>query len=237
VVVNDASDLPMRGMKIFGRSTQDGTPTPEAPVEIKSVENPTISVNEQTLNILRTLPGIPVTSGGNYTGSDGQQWICDEVDLERGVYVQRCNVAEFDGTNHSFYPGQHTNGQLYIGISDFDIERNSRVISSHYKSAIWSNNNGEVYCSNDVVIVTDNRFTSVLEAKRYLSETPVVFVYALETPIETPLAETEIAAYRAMHSNYPNTTVLNDSGAHMVVKYAADTKLYIDNKIAALVGG
>jgi hypothetical protein len=62
-------------------------------------------------------------------------------------------------------------------------------------------------------------------------------VCELTTPIETPLSETEIAAYRALHSNYPNTTVLNNAGAHMVVKYAADTKRYIDNKIAALIGG
>jgi hypothetical protein len=178
-----------------------------------------------------------VTSGGNYTDNDGQQWICDEVDLERGVYVQRCNVVEFDGTNHSFYTGQHTNGQLYIGISDFDIARNTTVISSHYKSSIWSNNNGEVYCSNDVVIATDNRFTTVSKAKEYLGENPVTFAYILETPVEKSLSETEIAAYRALHTNKPNTTILNDSGAHMIVKYAADTKLYIDNKIAALVGG
>ena len=31
------------------------------------------------------LPGIPVTSGGNYTDENGQQWICDELDFERGV--------------------------------------------------------------------------------------------------------------------------------------------------------
>lgn len=35
------------------------------------------------------LPGIPVASGGSYTDSTGQQWMCDEVDLERGVRVQR----------------------------------------------------------------------------------------------------------------------------------------------------
>ena len=56
----------------------------------------------------------------------------------------------------------------------------------------------------------------------------------LANPIETPLSETEIAAYRALHSNYPNTTVLNDAGAHMAVAYTADTKLYIDNKINEL---
>jgi hypothetical protein len=237
VAVNDASDNYIQGLRIFGRSTQDGTPTPDAPVEIVSVKNPTITVNEQTLTIPRILPGIPVTSGGNYTDSDDQQWISDEVDLERGVYVQRCMVVELDGENHSFYTGQHTNGQYYIGFSNFEVARNSTVISSHYKSAIWSNNNGEVYCSNDVVILTDNRFTRVSKAKEHLAESPVTLLCMLETPIETPLSETEIAAYRALHSNYPNTTVLNNAGAHMVVKYAADTKLYIDNKITAMIGG
>ena len=54
-------------------------------------------------------------------------------------------------------------------------------------------------------------------------------IYLLANPIETPLSETEIAAYRALHTNKPNTTILNDSGAHMAVAYTADTKLYIDN--------
>lgn len=44
------------------------------------------------------LPGIPVTSGGNYTDENGQQWICDEVNLERGVYVQRVDKGAFDAT-------------------------------------------------------------------------------------------------------------------------------------------
>ena len=33
-----------------------------------------------------------MTKDGNYTDADGQQWVCDEIDLERGKYVQR--VAE-----------------------------------------------------------------------------------------------------------------------------------------------
>lgn len=44
------------------------------------------------------LPGIPVSSGGNYTDENGQQWICDEVNLERGVYVQRVDKGAFDAT-------------------------------------------------------------------------------------------------------------------------------------------
>lgn len=44
------------------------------------------------------LPGIPVTSGGNYTDQSGQQWVCDEVDLERGIRVQRVDKTSFDDT-------------------------------------------------------------------------------------------------------------------------------------------
>ena len=55
---------------------------------------------EQLLTLLTPngLPGIPVTSGGNYTDPQGQQWMCDEVDLERGVRVQRVDKAAFDST-------------------------------------------------------------------------------------------------------------------------------------------
>lgn len=59
-------------------------------------------------------------------------------------------------------------------------------------------------------------------------------LYALPTPIETPLSAEEIAAFKALHTNKPNTTVYNDAGAHMAVEYIADTKTYIDNKFTAL---
>ena len=56
------------------------------------------------------LPGIPVTSGGNYTDPSGQQWICDEVDLERGMMVQRVYKVDVDGENIKFaQAGDYTN--------------------------------------------------------------------------------------------------------------------------------
>lgn len=51
-----------------------------------------------TLPTPNGLPGIPVISGGNYTDPQGQQWVCDEVDLERGVRVQRVDKGAFDAT-------------------------------------------------------------------------------------------------------------------------------------------
>ena len=50
--VNDSAEYPIIGLKVFGRSTQDGTPTPENPVQIISVVNPTVTVcGKNLLNI------------------------------------------------------------------------------------------------------------------------------------------------------------------------------------------
>lgn len=51
-----------------------------------------------TLSTPNGLPGIPVASGGNYTDPHGQQWVCDEVDLERGIKVLRIDKGAFDAT-------------------------------------------------------------------------------------------------------------------------------------------
>lgn len=108
VSVSDAFSAPLRGLTVYGKSTQDGTPSPDNPVPIVSAgDGGTITVtigdgaDERQTITLQTpngLPGIPVTSGGNYTDENGQQWVCDEVDLERGVRVQRIDKSAFDST-------------------------------------------------------------------------------------------------------------------------------------------
>jgi hypothetical protein len=59
--------------------------------------------------------------------------------------------------------------------------------------------------------------------------------YAMQDHIETPIPADELAAFHAMTSQYPNTTVYNDAGAGLGVDYIADTKNYIDQRIAALL--
>lgn len=56
----------------------------------------------------------------------------------------------------------------------------------------------------------------------------------LDKPITSPLNETELQAYRRLMTLYPYTTITNDKGAYMDVKYVADTKNYIDNKFEEL---
>ncbi len=201
----------------------------------------------QSIALTHTLPGIPVASGGNYTDSDGQEWICDEIDFERGVYVQRVAVVDLatvtkwlhqEGwTNEASFYAPLVNKHPYISYFDVANMYCTRLpistpnnISTTEKSSIGlGGNSGSVYVCIEGV-------TSVDELSAYFAENETVICYPIATPIETALSETELAAYVALHSNKPTTTILNDSGAYMSAEYVADTKLYIDKKIAALGG-
>ena len=111
-----------------------------------------------TLPTPNGLPGIPVTSGGNYTDPQGQQWVCDEVDLERGVKVQRVDKTAFDST-------------------------------------------------------------------KTLAEQNAI----LATPIETPLTPAEIAAYKALTAYAPDTVVQASDGAGIKLDYQRDVNLVVKN--------
>ena len=61
--ITDSDNGKIRDMMIYGKSSQDGTPTPENPVEIKSVVNPTVKVFGKNL-------WNPIL-GGYISGNDG----------------------------------------------------------------------------------------------------------------------------------------------------------------------
>lgn len=109
-----------------------------------------------TLPTPNGLPGIPVTSGGNYTDPQGQQWVCDEIDLERGVKVQRIDKGAFDST-------------------------------------------------------------------KTLAEQNAI----LATPIETPLTPDEIAAYKALTAYGPDTVVQAGDGVGLKLDYQRDVNIAI----------
>lgn len=111
-----------------------------------------------TLPTPNGLPGIPVTSGGNYTDQQGQQWVCDEVDFEKGVKVQRVDKAAFDST-------------------------------------------------------------------KALAEQNAI----LATPIETPLTPAELAAYKALTTYAPDIVVQESDGAGLKLDYQRDVNIVIKN--------
>lgn len=188
----------------------------------------------QTLTIPHTLCGVPVSSGGNYTDSGDQQWICDEVDFARGVYVQRIYDVPMADMEWIVEKTTETYYEYKTYSSTAKLE-NGQLYTSHFAK---TDDNRAVVGSNRNIYVRFPISTGIDTAEKandFFANNNVVALGVLLEPIETLLSENEITAYRAIHSNYPNTTFLNDDGAHIAVKYVADTKTYIDNKLAELL--
>ena len=103
------------------------SPNPDYPQPINSIgDSGSVDVvvsdnngNSQTLtiNTPNGLCGIPVDTGGNYTDSTGQQLVCDEVDFERGVYVQRIGKITSYNNEQLSTKYMSTTGKLTTGAS------------------------------------------------------------------------------------------------------------------------
>lgn len=215
-----------------------------------------------TLATPNGLPGVPVSKDGNYTDADGQQWVCDEIDLGRGKYVQR--VAEKDiYESQNTWGGQGTWGNIdnyntlgfYSYINGTNGEKNWErlpiyngmcnylcLIADAYMKSIIGFTMGDyiaVRVPRELLPDWDENNPSAepwinwLKARKEAGN-PVIVRYALKTSIERDLTTEEIAAYKALRTYGPTTVITNDAGAGMEVTYVADTKAYIDKKFKEL---
>ena len=230
--VDDAFSAPLCGLTVYGRSTQAGTPTPDAPVPIVSAgDGGTIAVTlsdgngkTQTLTLPTPtgLPGIPVASGGNYTDPQGQQWVCDEVDLERGVRVQRVNAVDLSTCT-------------ITGTTEFAVTKRLAIRlpipGRDYKTeALCNKLRFFVSFDNDTPhFYVDTSTTQVfipIGAKNP-EEGEYILFYVLATPIETPLTPAEIAAYKAITAYGPDTVVQAGDGTGVKLEYQRDVNIAI----------
>lgn len=243
---NDAYSAPLCGLTVYGKSTQDGTPTPDAPVPIVSAgDGGSVVVKvsdgngkEQTLTLPTPngLPGIPVTSGGNYTDQNGQQWVCDEVDLERGVRVQMVTTMVFSDSS-GFAANSTPNGIRFLrAVKNLKITDTATADANAFCSALALGANGGTWLTPDVFTITKTalyvRFkniTSLGELQQYLQQTPMSLTAILATPIETPLFPAEIAAYKALTAYAPDTVVQASDGAGIKLDYQRDVNLVVKN--------
>ena len=188
------------------------------------------------------LAGVPVASGGNYTDSNGQQWVCDEVDFARCVYIQRVTEKVLNGTEAwVIFEGVRDDGtDWYYSLPKLtdaiDEGDGQKIICDQYPTNSISNNTerqgiGMVW--RNIRIRWGTPLT-IDEWKAHLAESPLTVQYVLAEPVEIPLDEATLSAFSALHTNKPNTTITNNAGVWMSAEYVADTKLYIDNKFAEL---
>ena len=186
---------------------------------------------EQTLIISTPngLLGLPVDSGGNYTDSNGQQWVCDEIDFVRGKYIQRIGKTNFVETSWI----RNNSGQYYTN-KDFDKYKiDSLVICSHMlgkdtgasENTMFVNNNGNIRLN----------YKNTTDTIEYIADimNDAVMYGILAEPIETDLSPEEIAAYRALKLYNPVVNVFTAESLMpgIEVDYVPETEQYIEKSI------
>lgn len=230
--VDDAFAAPLCGLTVYGRSTQDGTPTLDAPVPIVSAgDSGTIVLTlgdgdgkTQTLTLPTPngLPGIPVTSGGNYIDQNGQQWICDEVDLERGVKVQQVNAVDLSTCVITGTTNLATTKRLSIRLPLKGKDYQVKALCNRLPYLIsFTSDTIHFY------VDTNNAQVFIPIGAKNPEEGEYILFYALATPIETPLTPAEIAAYKAITAYAPDTVVQASDGAGVKLEYQRDVNIVI----------
>ena len=239
--LDDAIDAEFLGLRIFGKTTQNGTPTPANPATLVSVGawgGIDLTSNDQDITIPFSggLPGIPVASGGNYTDANGQQWICDEIDLGRGVYVQRC--CEIQVTPEMFRSMAAYSDKGYYRVSITfplkGVQDGALSKCSHFRTSVaWEGNNEHSYVSGNVGYIFSDKWSTKEAVSAWLAGNNVKFVYVLESQIETDLPDEVLDAYADYIRSYSGDTVVsNDADAHMALEYLMDARKYIDKMIS-----
>lgn len=244
VSVSDAFSAPLCGLTVYGKSTQDGTPTPDNPVPIVSVgDGGTILVTvgdgadgQQTIALQTPngLRGIPVASGGNYTDKNGQQWICDEVDLERGICIKRVAVTVLT-VDRIQTLSSNTNDYCIVikPPIDYKYATNIRTVlmSNRFRYEKQLKNKGVIFgYGNQIRLYVDpNEIKTLDAAKEFIEKNRTEIMYEVNEHVETPLAPAEIAAYKALTTYAPNTVVQAADGAGLKLDYQRDVNIVIKN--------
>lgn len=191
-----------------------------------------------TVSTLNGLPGIKVTDASlaNYTDADGNMWCCDEVDLGRGVYVKRVGSTVFDGSADENWTEFPTNTDGSYRVRTYQIQNavckpktandTAYILCSAYiactANRTYLRRDGISIELDGAMTIYDNKRQSVANFRAYLESNPMTVFYVLATPIETPLSTEELAAFKALYMNKPNTTVLNNENAEMSLTYYSE---------------
>lgn len=176
------------------------------------------------------LPGVPTIDNGNYTDASGQQWLCDEVDLKRGVYIQNVAFAEFGKGITSLTKNSGVSSKNIVSAYFFSIPR-KRVKTRHTIMSNCLRFVANVSSINPAYVISNESQTEAMyvsiPAELYenddqmlnlLAEKKVKILYATY-PTERPLSTEELEKYKSLRTYSPTTTVINDAGAGMSAGY------------------
>ena len=175
-----------------------------------------------TLPTPNGLPGIPVTSGGNYTDRTGQHWLWDELDLERGMKVQRVNAVDLSTCNITGTTKLAVTKRLSILLPIRGRDYKTEALCNKLQFIVsFTQDSPHFY------VDTANAQVFIPIGAKNPEEGEYILFYALATPIENPLTPAEIAAYKALTAYGPDTVVQASDGAGVKLVYQRDVNIAI----------
>lgn len=167
----------------------------------------------QSIQLPITLNAIPVTSGGNVT-IDGQRYISDYVDVERGKVVRNMESFFFNGSEdwvesekRTFFFIQYVsagnNYDITHCFSDIGEAINYQILDDKSGFGISYMYTWRVNLQQCNII--DGKTSDDL--KLYLSNHPINAIIKLKTPIEEDLSVEQAQALKELSTLYPVTDI------------------------------
>ena len=235
VVLNDSSDCNIVGLTLYGKSTQSAIPTPTNPVAIKDINNPKITVtndsDSQSINIQCTLRGIGNVCDTLTVKSDGTGYITQRLFAERITSQRKSTSFEwnYSKTTNRFFRNDYS--------YSFDVKDNKPLIlCSHLdvgeneKNTAFDNSIGWINVGGVGIAIRMTEFDGdIAKFKKWLDDNEVYVVAPRSKPITVNLSKDEVDKILSLQTYYPSTKISADTDFE--VTYIADTKNYIDNKI------
>lgn len=230
------------------------SPSPDYPQEIRSIGEEkdgkySIDVRMIGKNLISTdenlgvsdAPFQPYKESSFSVLLDQPLYEGDKIHLEDGElweYRENAKVV-FDGSDDEAWAGYSSTDTEYIFcIKDINLHAPNvkqycnrfrfRYAVSHPYNGLFAAGTNPIYFGISKTLTSD-----LQQWKTWLQSNPLEVVYKLETPTRKKLGKIE--DFGELKTYYPITHITNNEDAEMVVEYVADTKNYVDNKVAANV--
>lgn len=168
-------------------------------------ENTYEPYKEQSVQLPYTLNAIPVSSGGNVT-IDGQQYIADYVNVERGKIVKCVEKYRIPSSlNWIYEPSENDRFGVYKLNININPNFGGNTLFTHYQTK--PNGVGGFIAPGNIRLHNFQGFTDVTNFKEWLDKNELYAYFAKNTLEEIDLTMEEIQIFKALSAYYPATNI------------------------------
>lgn len=171
------------------------------------------------------LPGIPVESDGNYTDTDGQQWVGNIVDFathkhtlfaNKEILVNTPNFTE-SPDHPGFFIWDNAVGNVYKDSTHPCILSFAPYGTVDAECAYV---NGQQIAYRPATPMTAEEVNALFVQMQNAS-VPAYLIGQLASPVESNLSNEQIEAFKQLHTYEPTTIIENDQNVWMEAEYEA----------------